>query len=51
MAETNWINHIVIFHFTGLRQNVEFKASAPSVVAVGEQFKLEYTLNKRRGQS
>lgn len=27
-------------------QNVEFKASAPSVVAVGEEFRLSYTLNK-----
>lgn len=27
-------------------QQVEFKASAPSVVATGEQFKLSYTLNK-----
>lgn len=27
-------------------QNVEFKASAPSVVAVGEQFRLAYSLNK-----
>lgn len=27
-------------------QNVEFKVSAPSVVAVGEQFRLSYTLNQ-----
>lgn len=27
-------------------QDVEFKASAPSVVAVGEEFRLSYTLNK-----
>lgn len=27
-------------------QNVEFKASAPSVVATGEQFRLSYTINK-----
>lgn len=27
-------------------QNVEFKASAPSVVAVGEQFRLSYTINR-----
>ena len=39
---------IILLFFTSLAyaQNVEFKASAPSVVAVGEQFKLEYTLNK-----
>lgn len=28
-------------------QQVEFKASAPSVVATGEQFRLSYTLNKK----
>ncbi|MDE5610933.1 MAG: BatD family protein, partial [Odoribacter sp.] len=27
-------------------QNVEFKAAAPSVVAMGEQFRLSYTLNR-----
>ncbi len=27
-------------------QDVEFKASAPSVVAIGEQFRLSYTVNK-----
>lgn len=27
-------------------QNVEFKASAPSVVAIGEQFRLVYSVNK-----
>ena len=27
-------------------QEVEFKASAPAVVATGEQFRLSYTLNK-----
>ncbi len=42
------IGLIILLFFTSLAyaQNVEFKASAPSVVAVGEQFKLEYTLNK-----
>lgn len=30
----------------GYSQNVEFKASAPSVVATGEQFKLAYTINR-----
>ena len=42
------IGLIILLFFTSLSyaQNVEFKASAPSVVAVGEQFKLEYTLNK-----
>ena len=41
------IGLIILLFFTSLAyaQNVEFKASAPSVVAVGEQFKLEYTLN------
>lgn len=27
-------------------QNVEFRATAPSVVAIGEQFRLAYTINK-----
>ena len=27
-------------------QKVEFKASAPSVVEIGEQFRLSYSLNK-----
>ena len=42
------IGLIILLFFTSLAyaQNVEFKASAPSVVAVGEQFKFEYTLNK-----
>lgn len=42
------IGLIILLFFTSLAyaQNVEFKASAPSVVAVGEQFKLEYTLNR-----
>ena len=42
------IGLIILLFFTSLAyaQNVEFKASAPSVVAVGEQFKLEFTLNK-----
>ena len=42
------IGLVILLFFTSLAyaQNVEFKASAPSVVAVGEQFKLEYTLNK-----
>ena len=37
------IGLIILLFFTSLAyaQNVEFKASAPSVVAVGEQFKLE----------
>lgn len=30
----------------GYSQNVEFKASAPSVVATGEQFRLAYTINR-----
>ena len=47
MREGSIIFSAMLF-FTSLAyaQNVEFKASAPSVVAVGEQFKLEYTLNK-----
>ena len=35
---------LFIVHFA-YSQNVEFRASAPSVVATGEQFRLSYTLN------
>ena len=40
------IGLIILLFFTSLAyaQNVEFKASAPSVVAVGEQFKLVFVL-------
>lgn len=39
---------IILLFVTSLAysQNVEFRASAPSVVAMGEQFKLFYTVNK-----
>lgn len=38
---------IILLFITSLAysQNVEFKASAPSVVATGEQFRLSYTVN------
>lgn len=40
---------IVLLFIAGLvsAQNVEFKASAPSVVATGEQFRLSYMVNKK----
>lgn len=39
---------IILLFITSLAysQNVEFKASAPSVVATGEQFRLSYTINR-----
>lgn len=39
---------IILLFFSSLAfaQQVEFKASAPSVVATGEQFRLSYTLNR-----
>lgn len=39
---------IILLFITGIAysQNVEFKASAPSVVATGEQFRLSYTINR-----
>ncbi len=42
------IGIFILLFVTGLvsAQQVEFKASAPSVVATGEQFRLSYTLNK-----
>ncbi|MDE6452435.1 MAG: BatD family protein, partial [Odoribacter sp.] len=42
------IGIFILLFVTGLvsAQQVEFKASAPSVVAAGEQFRLSYTLNR-----
>lgn len=42
------IGLVILLFFTSIAyaQQVEFKASAPSVVAVGEEFKLVYTLNQ-----
>lgn len=39
---------IILLFITSLAyaQQVEFKASAPSVVATGEQFRLSYTVNQ-----
>lgn len=37
----------VLFAFLAFGQDVEFKVSAPSVVAVGEQFRFTYNLNAR----
>ncbi len=38
---------ILLSSFTAGAQDVEFTASAPSVAAVGEQFRLTYTINAR----
>lgn len=42
------LGFIILLFITSLSyaQNVEFKASAPSVVATGEQFRLTYSINK-----
>ncbi len=37
----------ILFTFLAFGQDVEFKVSAPSVVAVGEQFRFTYNLNAR----
>lgn len=42
------LGFIILLFITSLAysQNVEFRASAPSVVATGEQFRLTYSINK-----
>lgn len=43
---TYYILILILFNITGIAQDVEFTASAPRYVKVGEQFQLQYQVNK-----